>query len=387
MIDKKLKKMSDCTGCYACVSACPTKCITMVDNSEGFWYPEVDYDKCIFCEKCVLSCPVIEKKGKVLLNEPICYAAENTDDNIRLKSSSGGLFHAIASDVLAKKGVVIGAELVDNKLGHSLIDNETDLNRLLGSKYLQSRIGNTFSTIKDYLKTGRFVLFVGTPCQVAGLNKYLNKDYDNLLTLDFVCHGVPSQKVFEKYIKYSEDKFNAQFKKVSFRDKQEGWSKFGMKLYGKEENIFIPKKSDLYLKTFLSDVCLRKSCYDCKFKSVKRESDITLGDLWVINNIVPELDDDKGISLIIVNTEKGAQTFSNINDNVVAKKIDLNKALLFNSAAIKSVKYNHNRDKFFKQIDKYDFDVLVDKYSKKTIKMKIETKLSNKWNKLKKGDK
>lgn len=303
-----IKKKQDCCGCAACVQVCPKQCIEMRADNEGFFYPKVCTVNCINCDLCEKVCPVINKnESRVPVNT---VAAINTDENVRMKSSSGGIFSLLAKIVIEQDGVVFGVRF-DNEWNviHDYIDKEEDLDHFCGSKYVQSHIGNAFSQVRSYLQAGRMVLFSGTPCQVAGLYKYLRKDYGNLVTVDFVCHGVPSQKVWQSYLNYElkmkqgqtgEGEFKS-FKKISFRNKTNGWKKYNIELIFSDSQRYMQYFAENpYMIGFINNLYLRPSCYHCAFRSFRSHSNFTLADFWGVENIHPEIDDDKGVSVLFV---------------------------------------------------------------------------------------
>jgi coenzyme F420-reducing hydrogenase beta subunit len=373
-----ITKKEECAGCYACVNICPQNCIIMKTDIEGFWYPVVEVDKCTNCNLCDKVCPIINKHNEK--NEPLAYSCFNKNEEIRLKSSSGGIFTLIAEEIIAKGGIVFGARFDSNfKVIHDFVDNVEDLELFVRSKYVQSKIGETYKIAKNYLKEGRRVLFSGTPCQIAGLKSFLMKDYNNLLTIDLFCHGVPSPKVWEKYVAHMENSVGSKMVSVSFRSKEKGWKLFSMS--ANFENGFKhsePLNEDLYLVSFLKDLSLRPSCYNCQFKGINRISDITLADFWGVENILPDMDDDRGTSLILINTGKGHEMFQKIKSKMLYKEVNLDKAVLYNPNAITSVRYNPKRDKFFQDLDQFPFDQIVKKYSKETIFAKVIKKIKGK---------
>lgn len=377
MIDRAIKKDKDCSGCYACVNICPKNCITMETDSEGFKYPLVDYDVCIACGKCVKACPIINKKE--LKREVKAYACINKNEAIRKESSSGGIFTLIAESFIAKNGVVFGAAFDDNlKLKHSYAETKKDLAKFRGSKYLQSEIGMTFKQAKEFLAKERPVFFTGTPCQIAGLKSYLGKDYPNLLCADIICHGVPSPAVFKEYLNYSEKEFKTKIKKVSFRDKSRGWHSFSMLIsFSNGKDYCEASSKNLYLNAFLNNVCLRPSCYDCKFKGLNRDSDITLADFWGIEKILPKIDDDKGVSLILANTVVGKNKLFELKNKMIFKEVVLEKALKRNISAIRSARLKSKRNKFMKDLNKVPFDELVKKYCREKRSRIIRKKVKN----------
>jgi coenzyme F420-reducing hydrogenase beta subunit len=381
MIDIKIKTKKDCVGCYACANICPENCILMLSDEEGFWYPEVDYSKCFKCAKCINVCPIINYKtikNETIKDDPVAYACMNKNESIRLESSSGGLFTVIAERVIKNEGVVFGAGFNKNfEVVHSYVESKEELEKFRGSKYVQSKIGDTYKQARDILEKGRNVLFTGTPCQIGGLQAFLKKSYENLLCVDIICHGVPSPVLWKKYIKYREEKAGSSTQRIAFRRKDEGWKRFSVSFLFKNNTEYRKTHDkDLYMRAFLKDVCLRPSCYGCRFKTLYRQSDITLADFWGIQNIFPEMDDDKGISLIFVNSTAGRVMFEQIKDKILCKEVNINEAVKYNSAAIKSVEYNPKRKNFFNEINDEPFDRLVKKYctDKLTVRVKRRAK-------------
>lgn len=356
-------KKDECTGCMACNNICPRNAIK-IENDEitGFQYPKINTEVCIDCGLCKKVCPV---KNKLSENtrEILVYACKNKDDQIRLSSSSGGIFSLIANYILDQNGIVFGAAFDDN-LGviHSWTDSKEELSKFRGSKYLQSEIGDSFRKVKSFLESNRKVLFTGTPCQVEGLLAFLGKDYENLYTQDLICHGVPSPKVWSKYLEYRESSCDNIIKNVNFRSKEVGgWDNFHMKLtYSNfEENIH--HKEDPYMKFFLKNFDLRDTCYKCHFKKAKRKSDITLADFWGINNIRPEMNDKKGTTALLVNSSKGEEIWENIKSDIVWTEEKIEDIIKYNCLT-KSVDYNPKRNEFFNDLNKEGFEKLIRKY-------------------------
>lgn len=369
-----INSKKECMGCYACSNICPKKCISMERDNEGFSYPNVNFDICIKCGKCIKVCPIINKT--IISNEPIAYACINKDETIRMKSSSGGIFTLVAEQILDNGGVVFGA-CFDEDFGveHSYIETKDELHKFRGSKYVQSEIGCIYSQVKDFLKQKRKVLFTGTPCQIEGLKSYLGQVYENLLCIDIVCHGVPSPIVWQKYISHREECSGSQVRKIDFRQKSEGWKRYSVSFLFNDNTEYLQTfDNDLYMKAFLRDICLRPSCYSCEFKTLNRQSDITLADFWGIEFIIPEMDDDKGTSLIFVNSSKGQAILEKISDKIIYKEVDIHQAVTYNPAVIKSANYNRKRYNFFKDLDKLPFDSLVIKYCIDDIFLRVKRK-------------
>lgn len=355
----KIEDKSKCSGCHSCYNVCPKHCITMIEDQEGFWYPEVDKNQCIDCGLCEKRCPILNDMK--VDNQPVAYACYNKDEYIRKESSSGGVFTLLATLVIEHGGIVYGASFNDeNMVEHIEINNVNDLSKLRGSKYVQSRIRDTYSRVREYLNQGRLVYFSGTPCQIDGLLAYLNKKYENLILQDIVCHGVPSPKVWKKYL----EQFNIEKDaRILFRDKSTGWDSYSFTIDQKDKFTQLSSQNE-YMKVFLKDLCLRPSCYDCHSKSLHRNSDITLADFWGINNICPELYDNEGTSLVFINSEKGKELFNRIKKNIVYKEVNIDEASKYNPSSYKSVTMPDKRNKYMENIFDNDFH----KYSKKYIK-------------------
>ena len=356
----KITDKSKCSGCHSCYNVCPKKCIAMKEDFEGFWYPEVDIDKCIDCGLCEKRCPILSDMKND--NQPQAYACYNKDENIRKESSSGGVFTLLATFIIKRGGIVYGASFNNEfMVEHIKVDNINDLAKLRGSKYVQSRIGNTYAEIKEYLNQGKLVYFSGTPCQIDGLVAFLNKKYDNLILQDIVCHGVPSPKVWNKYLEQFNIKDNA---KISFRDKSTGWDSYSFTIDQQDKFTQLSSQNE-YMKVFLKDLCLRHSCYDCHSKSLHRNSDITLADFWGIKNICPELYDNKGTSLVFVNSQKGKELFNEIVEDIEYKEVDIKEASKYNPSSYKSVDIPDRRKEYMENIFSKEFN----KYSRKFTKL------------------
>lgn len=354
-----------CCGCSACYNICPQECISMQSDNEGFRYPVIDMEDCTECDLCEMVCPIL--CGNKVDNEPVAYACINKDDDVRQQSSSGGVFSLIAENVLGNNGTVFGAGFdTDFNVEHSWVDNIDGLSPFRGSKYVQSNIGDTYKEVRGFLKKGRQVLFTGTPCQVAGLKAYLGKDDKSLICADIVCHGVPSPLVWQRYKEQLEEMHHAKAERIAFRRKNYGWKLYSVSFsFDNETEYSKPLTEDVFMQGFLKDLYLRPSCYACSFKTLNRLSDFTLADFWGIQNVLPELDDDKGTSLVLVHSQKGAAMLANLADKMICEQVDVNTAVLYNSAAMKSVAMNPKREAFFAELDKSeDICVLIDRYTR-----------------------
>ena len=358
-----------CSGCYACAAKCPKNCIKMVSDDEGFWYPQVDVSICIDCKLCEKTCPILSHEPLAEDVNPIAYAAKNKNDSVRLRSSSGGIFFALASDVLAQGGVVFGAAFdADFNVVHKCIERIEDMPALQGSKYVQSRIGDTYRQAQAYLTEGKRVFFSGTPCQIEGLLAYLGKSYDNLITQDLICHGVPSPMVWQKYVAYRRSAANgAQVANVAFRNKKNGWARYSLQMDFENgiEYRATPDK-DPMMQVFLKNLCLRPSCYDCGFKTISRKSDITLADYWGIKSIHPDMDDDKGASLVIIHSEKGRELFDRIREKLDCVETDLSVGIKNNTSMVRSSYLPKKRNAFLQDVTSENFPACQKKYCKKT---------------------
>lgn len=349
----EIKYKDKCCGCNACVLACPIECISFLEDNEGFLYPKVNTETCIDCGRCENVCPVIHQDEA---REPLeTYAAVNNNEQIRVKSSSGGIFTLLAEKVLAEGGVVFGA--IFNKeweVIHTIAHNSEELAPMRGSKYVQSKIGESYQNAKNHLEKGKKVLFSGTSCQIAGLRRYLQKEYHHLICIDVICHGVPSPAVFKAYFTEEANRLGtdlSSLQHISFRDKRKGWRNFSLsRTYAIKNDVYEISKTistDLYIQGFLRDLYLRPSCYTCPAKAFKSGSDISLADLWAAENIVPELDDNKGVSIVFINSNSGREYFNYISKEVRHKEISLSEAVQRNPYVYSSVIEPKERKQFF----------------------------------------
>lgn len=338
----QLASKSQCTGCTACASICPQQCISMDVDVEGFTYPKIVNDSvCISCGTCERVCPVLNKKeNSSSLTK--AYAAFSKSDLLRRESSSGGIFSELSNVVLRSGGIIYGASYNKNDIvEHISIESMEALKKLRGAKYSQSNLGDSFKTIKYQLNCGKRVLFSGTPCQVAGLKAFLVHDYDNLICIDFVCHGVPSPMVWKEYVKYraQTDDDSTGLKCINLRNKESGWSKYTYSVeftYSDNKRYLCNNQDDPFMRFFVNDYILRNSCSDCHFKGYDRVSDITLGDFWGIWDIAPEMDDNKGTSLVLTHSKKGEQLFKAVFKNIKFKQVTLEQASRLNQSLLQS---------------------------------------------------
>ncbi len=354
----KSKINNICTGCSACFNACPQSAITMRENNEGFNEPVINENKCTDCGLCAKICPVLNSKYENNKN-PDCYAFMATDE-IRANSASGGAFPVLAYEFVKNGGYVSGAIWdKDWSVKHIVSNKINDIEKMRSSKYLQSNVGNCYKEIKDLLLDNKKVLFTGTPCQVAGIKAYLNKDYSNLYCVDIVCHGVPSFKVFKKYLE--ENYKTDEIKHIDFRKKEpNGWGSAILYIESNCKKYRIPWKKDAYYTLFLKNLTLRKSCTDCKFSKLPRQGDVTIGDFWGINE---RYNDKLGTSVVTINNSKGRFLFKILNKNSkLCIRQKLKNACSSNYNLIKSSTINKERDNFYKTLDEMTINDAKQKY-------------------------
>ena len=364
------KERDECTGCTACVATCPMHAIDMKSDVEGFNYPSIDHEICVKCGMCLKVCPV----GKAIQNEPCkAYAAKNNDVAIRTSSSSGGMFSSLANYILNKGGVVFGAGYNESfEVVHMAADNEQLLSNLRASKYVQSDLGDSFRAIENILKKNRWVLFVGTPCQVAGLKSFLKKEYDTLIVVDVLCYGVPSPMVFKSFIEFLQTKNKSKIKEFYFRDKKFGYSSPNVKaIY--ENGLIEEMTSDVksFARSFFSGITTRPSCFNCAFKGMNRLADLTLGDLWIVDDISQDMDDETGTTLVFAYSDKAAKLVSDLN-NVQLKEISIPLAIKKAGPMLyRSAKVNARRDAFFNDIQTLSYEECIRKYVPESLKSRL----------------
>lgn len=359
-----------CTGCSACSQICPNCAISMKEDDEGFLFPEIDQELCNECGLCQSTCPVNQAltKGseKGLGVNHKAYACFSRDTEIRSSSSSGGAFTLLAQSVLADGGVVFGAEFDSSyRVRHGFVEEEGRLDALRRSKYVQSDTENTFKAARDFLKQGRRVLYCGTPCQVAGLKAFLKKEYGNLLTCDIACSGVPSPKVWEMYTRFLREKYKSEISSISFRDKTDGWNRCNMRVDFENGQQYVDRlKRELFFIGFGKNVFNRRSCFNCQFRLNNTGADLTLADFWGIDKQEDkDFLDNKGVSLVITNTEAGKRALEAIKERVFIKPASLETATQYNPRLLRSVAEPAGRKQFFEDmLSGYSFDRLRRKY-------------------------
>lgn len=357
--DKKL-----CCGCEACKWSCPKKCIEMVRDEEGFLYPLVDADKCVNCGICTSVCPMINNEDSLSSTNDNTFAAFSNCEK-REESSSGGIFNNLAQRVISLGGIVYGVKMREDFKGdeYCRIDSMNYIDALLGSKYIEAEDNSVFFRVKSDLDENCTVLFSGTPCKIFGLKKYLNKEYENLICVDLVCHGVPSSLVWRKHLDYIQNKYKSKLTNVSFRSKKNGWNNYGMKYEFNNKSYFVDKWSDYYMILFLKNLDLRPSCYSCPFKG-KSDADITLGDYWGIQSFFPNLNDDKGISAVITRSNKGNALIQELSlmHEINLIESDFDDFISYNTAAISSTSRPSERNGFFSDLNDIGYKKTIKKY-------------------------
>lgn len=376
------EKKEDCCGCTACQHICTTKAIDMVPDEEGFLYPLINQNFCVDCGFCKKICAFsngYDKSGNFI--QPKVYAIKHIDDNIRMNSTSGGAFTAISDYILENNGVVYGAAFDENmNVIHQIAKNEEERNALRGSKYVQSDLKSTYSEIKVLLTNNKLVLFTGTPCQTAGLRSYLGDlNTENLILCDIVCHGTPSPLMWREHIKRLEKKENSKMIEYHFRSKIKGWhNHIEMAIY---ENGRISYKDDLtqeHRALFYSHNILRPSCHVCKYTNLQRPSDITIADFWGIEKVMPDFDDNKGISLILVNTIRGDKLFKNINNRLIYRESNAIDCISMQAQLQHPPKPCKSRNVFWKDYHLKGYEFVVKKYGGFSLKSRAKncTKLA-----------
>lgn len=362
-----------CCGCTACVSACPTQCLQMVDNGEGFLIPSIkENSTCVDCGLCNKVCPVLNRKAEIKQLQT-GYIVQNKDDQIRKESTSGGAFSAIAQYVFDLGGIVYGAAYGDNfRVEHIGIEDESQLWRLRNSKYVQSFLGDTFRQIEKQLKQGRTVCFSGTPCQIEGLHSFLRKDYENLIFVDVVCHGIGSPLIWEKYLELNEGNVPEH---IYFRWKHYGYKYSTMSFFKDNKEVYYGGvESDAMLRAYFSNSCDRLTCYDCPFKKRYRISDITIWDCFQPRYFDKSFDDDKGTTSVLVHSEKGSRIFDGILKKKLLKycKVDADALVYGNREMVDSVSCGNAREALFLDAKKLAGKELFEKYFPCTVKTRIK---------------
>lgn len=368
----EIKEKENCCGCEACVNICPHNCIKMVEDEEGFRYPVIDKEKCINCGACNKVCPMIEEPDKKSLKDSLFYAAYNRNDEDLKNSSSGGIFFLLAREILNDNGTVYG--VIQDSTYDVHFERATTLEeckKMRGSKYLQANVNETYKNVKKDLLSGKSVLFSGTPCQVAALYKFLNKNYEKLFTVDVVCHGVPSNRVYRKFIKYKEEKNNSKVVNIKWRDKVHGWGPNRITLFfDNGKKLTTMSRQNEFQLGFLNNLYLRNSCYVCKYAKLPRIGDISLADFWGYTGKLETTNENKGLSAVIVSSNKGEQLFEKIKGYIYYHSVDKEFITSRSRHVYTHPLENKKRNDFFKDLDDMNFNSLCRKYHMKDSKIK-----------------
>lgn len=346
----QVENKQHCTGCGACYNICPVGAITMQGDKYGFYKPAIDKEKCTNCGLCEKICPLDKLVSSN--DEPKAMSLINKNEDIRLKSASGGAFSAFATGIINNGGIVYGVVWDENIIAvHERAENIEQLEKMYSSKYVQSNVRNSFKCVKKDLDDDKFVLFSGTPCQIAGLKSYLKKEYDKLLTIDIICHGVPSPLILEKF-KQEFLKSNSENKivDIKFRSKKRGWGNFYTQVITTEKKEYCTdgSKSD-YLKVF-GTLSLNSSCYSCQYNKIPRIADITIGDFWGVDEYDKSLNDQKGTSIILINNEKGKNFLTEYSSNCFLHEVPFDVVIKHNPNIYTSTKAHKFRMEFLNDV-------------------------------------
>ena len=358
---KEIIEKSKCCGCNACGDVCPKGAITFQNDKEGFWYPVIDQTLCVDCGLCQKICPVLTKADNVIrYDEPLVYAAYTKDEAIRIDSTSGGI-HSMLALAMYEQNAYIGGAIYnkDHTVRHIVSPDRQLLPAIRSSKYLQSSMEGVYKEVRELLKAGEKVFFCGTPCQVQGLYKFLRKEYDNLTTCDFICRGVNSPKVFLSYMDMLEKQYGSKATEIKFKNKKWGWHNFSLRVNFENGKEYCKDRwHDLFFIGYLqSGNFARPSCYQCTFKGFPQKADITLADFWGIEKIDPSMDQDRGTSLVMINSDKGKELFDAIKDKINWRQFTMRDAAAGNPALNSSLtSTSPDRDAFFDALDKMPFD-------------------------------
>lgn len=367
----EINRKADCSGCHACQSACPSNCITMQEDEQGFLYPKINADLCVNCGLCERVCHMNRSDNTSIPSK--AYAGINKDTNERMNSSSGGIFIAIAKRIIAEGGSVYGAAFDDNyNVKHIRATTIDELHSLQTSKYVQSIIGDCYTDAKKDLEDGQKVLFTGTPCQIAGLKAFLKRDYEKLLCQDIMCHGVPSPKFWQKYLRELNP---GKITDIQFRDKSKGWHNYRVRIDAEKCHVFDEFNKNTYMRAFIADASLRPSCYACHYKHLHFTGDYVLADFWGVAEAFPEMDDDKGTSLILMNSPKAEMILSAIEDQVDLKEIEIEKAVKKNGPAVNGAAMNEKNTALYNNIDNMTVHRIVEKYIRGSLWNRVKNKL------------
>lgn len=372
----KILNKKDCTGCRACEQICPVKAISMKEDDEGFITPKVDEERCIKCGLCKKTCGQIDRfYNKNNLEERKFLGVRPKEKEIAKNSTSGGIAYLISKMVIEENGIVFGSAYDENLMPYQkYVKDKKELQQLRGSKYVTSDTKKTFSQVKEFLEEGKKILYIGVPCQIGGLKKFLKKDYENLYTIDIICHGVPSQKIFKKYLENEEKKLREKIISYTARSKSKVAWGMGYCAEIKTKNKIKYKKADFdpYYTAFLKGKVNRECCYECKYANL--DGDITLGDLWGIEQFDYDFYDKNGVSLAIVNTIKGEKIFNKVKNLVEYRQYNEQQVTKFNGNLKHPTTRPQNREIIYKQLDEMSFEEYSKKYLANKNKLKYVLK-------------
>lgn len=375
-MDTVYKQKCDCTGCGLCKYICPNNAIEMKYDKEGFLYPVIDKNRCIDCKMCRNRCSNLNIGA--VDNTTEFFAVKHKNDIIRANSTSGGLFTVLSDYFLENNGVVCGCVLDDDlNAVHIMAYNEDDRDLMRDSKYVQSDISNMFGHICKSLNEGKIVLFTGTPCQAEAVRKSTenNTNSHNLYICDIVCHGVPSPRIFQDYLKYLEKKDKIKIKKIKFRAKQLGWSKENKRMFQYEADNDIYYDDTFYKLYFNYNVISRPCCEKCKFTSTRKKVDFTIGDFWGIEKFYKNFDDGRGVSLLLIHSEKAKSLFDTISNNMDFIKSDEEKAISENPRLVTPTVFGDFRNQLFADYSKRGYGYIVKKYVNPSVCRRIVKKM------------
>lgn len=368
------KSKENCCGCKACGDVCPVNAIEFIEDNEGFWYPHINDAVCINCKKCENTCKfnLFPK-----MQQYYVYAAWNKDNESRNSSSSGGIFLPLAKHILENGGVVFGAAFADDfSVKHIFVDNINDISKLQKSKYVQSDTANIYNQVKSQLDFGKTVLFSATPCQIAGLVGFLNRDYDNLILCEVLCFGVPSPKVYKEYLAYNQKKYHSSINSIDFKDKRYGWDCYATALYFSNGKTICEYGGDSYRKFMGSGLSLRPSCFKCEYNINNSYADITLGDFYGVSKYISQKPPKNGVSCVMIRSDKARTLFKACENLLYLQQVDYNE---FSANEIKREKKLDvsKRAEFFENINSNRYSECVKSIKSKSLITKLKSKITS----------